>query len=80
MSASLVGSEMCIRDSSSTGRPVVSNLDDIGVFTWNVRWLVNPSAAGNNTTRAVICRQLERGRPCFLQETHWDEAAAAIWK
>eukprot|EP00969_Alexandrium_andersonii_P303507 13417227-Alexandrium_andersonii.AAC.1 len=27
-----------------------------------------------------MCRQLERGRTCLLQETHWDESAAAIWK
>eukprot|EP00969_Alexandrium_andersonii_P357660 15449297-Alexandrium_andersonii.AAC.1 len=29
--------------------------------------------------RAITASHLERGRPCLLQETHWDEYAAAEW-
>eukprot|EP00969_Alexandrium_andersonii_P049641 2178788-Alexandrium_andersonii.AAC.1 len=37
---------------SSTGRPVAPSLGEVGVFNWNVRWLVNPSAAGDTTSKA----------------------------
>eukprot|EP00969_Alexandrium_andersonii_P297097 13128708-Alexandrium_andersonii.AAC.1 len=59
---------------------LAANIEEVPVFNWNVRWLVNPSAAGDNTSRSVISRQLERGRPCLLQETRWGKAVAAIWK
>ena len=50
-----------------------------GVFTWNVRWLVDPLAAAASSKRAVVLRAVLRGDVALLQETHWDEQAAAIW-
>eukprot|EP00969_Alexandrium_andersonii_P009460 413565-Alexandrium_andersonii.AAC.1 len=42
------------------GRPVGCHVDDAAVFSWNARWLVDPSAGGNNAARAVSGRHLER--------------------
>eukprot|EP00969_Alexandrium_andersonii_P356246 15446162-Alexandrium_andersonii.AAC.1 len=44
-----------------------------------MRWLVNPQAAGNSEAKPALVQQLERGRPCLVQETRWGEAAAAVW-
>ena len=63
--------------SSISSRSAVAGLPSVAC--WNVRWLVNPQAAGNSDTCRVIVQHLEKGRPCLLQETHWDEAAAAVW-
>ena len=47
--------------------------------SWNVRWLVSPSAPASASKREAIRRWLDAGRVAALQETHWRPEDAAVW-
>ena len=50
-----------------------------GLASWNVRWIVDPGNDKAALVRAVLDGHVGQGVPVLLQETHWDEAAAAVW-
>eukprot|EP00969_Alexandrium_andersonii_P074088 3267813-Alexandrium_andersonii.AAC.1 len=62
MSASLVGSEMCIRDSTTVAefraRWLPEKLEAAEVACWGLRWLVGQSAQRAASKRAVLVQHL----------------------
>ena len=50
------------------------------LFAWNVRWLVNIGIAAQQAKKAKIFEALELGQVVCLQETHWLDHDAALWR
>ena len=61
-------------------RERVGGQDRIGVAVWNARWLVDPHTAVARRKRDVINDLLRQKRVVLIQETHWDDGAAAVWQ
>ena len=48
--------------------------------SWNARWLVDPHTTKNNNKRSAILRKCLAGHIVCLQETHWSNGDADIWR
>ena len=54
--------------------------DTCQFVSWNARWMRSPYSCIDKEKLHKIKTWLERGLTVLLQETHWTEADAALWK
>ena len=52
----------------------------VRIDSWNARWMKDAHAPNNDLKKNVVLNRCLKGRIVCLQETHWFDADALIWK